>query len=154
MMYVVTCAVVVFMYALIILLFENKILDADKIKERKDELTRINDKRREYNYIDETLSKPFTERVIKPLLEKLGTIITRFIPIKSKDDEKIKRQLEQSGYSISSNEYLIIQLLSMIGGGALGVVYGVMTYSDITSVFIYFILGVFSAYTLLRSGLT
>ncbi|MCF0112283.1 MAG: type II secretion system F family protein [Erysipelotrichaceae bacterium] len=144
------------MYVLILSLFGKKMEEQDRVETRMKNLEKLKETRKEYSYVDETMNKPFYERVMKPLFSKIGSVTSKIVPTRgnNKNDNKIKKQLEQAGYSISTEDYLALQLLLMMGGGFLGIGYSFLMKADFLSWIINFLFGVFSVYALMRYMLT
>jgi len=65
--------------------------------------------------IDEKLNKPFVERVIRPLLEKLARQSARFMPAEKKSELQKKLLMAGNPGSLSPNEFLLIKSGSAIG---------------------------------------
>ncbi|MBR5537203.1 MAG: type II secretion system F family protein [Clostridia bacterium] len=101
----------------------------------------------------EELSKPFNERVLKPLLRRLTGVLGNVIPMKgsgSGSSDRQKKMLMQAGWTISLEEYNVIHLMCMLGCGLLGL--GLAIYSKQTVMYtvLYAVGGLFCGYTILR----
>jgi len=77
--------------------------------------------------VDEELSKPLTERLIKPMLKSLSEKLPgspkseagRFSSASSGRYEKLKKQVYQAGLNIGVNEYQVIRMIVMLGAAVL-----------------------------------
>lgn len=67
---------------------------------------------------DEELSRPFFERVIQPLLEKVYTKILRLTPSSMRD--KVRRRITQAGKPIDTARFLGIQVVLVLVLGLVG----------------------------------
>lgn len=69
---------------------------------------------------EDELSKPFSERVIRPLLQKISQIIARFTPIKNRD--KLQKELQFAGnpWNLEPQEFQALQygliIMFFLGG--------------------------------------
>ena len=101
----------------------------------------------------EELSKPFNERVLKPLLRRLTGIIGNVVPMQgsaSSGADRQKKLLLQAGWTISLEEYNVIHLICMIGGGLLGLVLAIYSRQPVMNIALYAVGGLFCGYTILR----
>ena len=155
MIYLAAGGLAVFLYCLILLLFSKKAMREDKLKKRLYDLGKEVDLA--YAIENENLNKPFFDRAVKPVLQKLASLVTNLIPTnkktKNSSAEQIRKMLMQAAWTVSLEEYMVIQLILMIGGGILGAMFGLFSGASLTDCFLYFIIGVFAAYALLRNTL-
>lgn len=77
-----------------------------KLTRRMQEITSTVARNKE---LDGELSKPFTERVIRPALEKVATVIGRAMPVKKRVSLQKKLLMAGNPGDLSANEYLVIQ---------------------------------------------
>lgn len=125
----------------------------DKVQSRLDDLGR--DVFRADMLRDEEMNKPFSERVLRPLLHRLTEIICMFIPIQGMTpagSDRQKKLLMQAGWAISLEEYMVIQLICMASCGILGLMYALLCGESAVNGVLYFLAGGFAGYALLRYG--
>ena len=106
---------------------------------------------------DEELSKPFSDRVLKPLLHRLTGLISVVIPIRGITPAGMERQkklLMQAGWTISVEEYMVTHLICMACGGIAGFGFGLVSHVPALNMVLYIFVGLFAGYTLLRYGCT
>lgn len=104
---------------------------------------------------DEEMSKPFTDRVLRPLLHRLFGLVSMLIPIQGMNpagSEKQKKLLMQAGWTVSLEEYTMIQLICMVCSGLLGLMLALFSHEALVNCILYFLGGAFAGYTLLRYG--
>lgn len=77
-----------------------------ELTRRMQELTSSLTRKKE---LDDELSKPFTERVIRPALERLATVIGRAMPAKKRVSLQKKLLMAGNPGDLSANEFLVIQ---------------------------------------------
>jgi tight adherence protein C len=102
---------------------------------------------------DEELNKPFSERVLKPILHRMTELLASLIPIHgmtSVSANKQKKLLLQTGWAISLEEYTTILLICMACGGLAGLVLALLTHAPLYNILLFVIIGLFAGYTLLR----
>lgn len=102
---------------------------------------------------DEEMSKPFTDRVLRPLLHRLFGLVSMLIPIQGMNpagSEKQKKLLMQAGWTVSLEEYTMIQLICMVCSGLLGLMLALFSHEALVNCILYFLGGAFAGYTLLR----
>ena len=104
---------------------------------------------------DEEMSKPFTDRVLRPLLHRLFGLVSMLIPIQGMNpagSEKQKKLLMQAGWTVSLEEYTMIQLICMVCSGLLGLMLALFSHEALVNCILYFLGGAFAGDTLLRYG--
>ena len=139
------------LFSLILLLFGGKAAKQDAVTNRLDRLSR--DASRAWLIRDEELAKPFTERVIRPAIQKLSAMLSSLLPVRNRENagaEKQKKLLQQAGWTISPAEYTTLQLILMVCCGLLGILTALLIRTDLLHGLLYFVFGVFAAYTVLR----
>ena len=113
---VISAAAGISLYGLTILCFGGKAGREEKVKNRLFELGKEID--RAYLIADDELNKPFSDRVIQPLLHRLIALFSSLLPFgkieKSAGLEKKRKMLQQAGWTISPEEYTVIQFILMI----------------------------------------
>ena len=125
----------------------------DKIRSRLDDLGQ--DVFRADLLRDEELSKPFAERVLKPLLHRLTGLFSMIVPIQGMTPVGMDRQkklLMQAGWAISVEEYMVIHLMCMVCGGLLGLMLALFSHLPLFNTILSVVVGLFAGYTLLRYG--
>ncbi|MCQ2553031.1 MAG: type II secretion system F family protein [Clostridia bacterium] len=148
--YIIAIAVGIVMFSIIVLLFGKSVSKKDSVKNRLYNLGKeVNSA---YIISDEDMSKPFTERVIKPTIHKLTEVLSTMLPVsKGKNgNEAQKKILQQAGWTISVEEYTVIQLIMMFGLGTLGFLAAFLLKVDAMHKLLYIFAGIFGGYTLLR----
>jgi len=109
-----------FTFCSILLAFHEYGERIDTVQRRLD---RVANADRKKFIVDEELSKPLTERLIKPMLKTLSAKLPRnqkseagrFSTASSDRYEKLRKQVYQAGLNISANEYQVIRLIVMLG---------------------------------------
>lgn len=97
------------------------------------------------------LDKPFSERVIRPIIQKISALLSNLMPRKKRStDSKQEKMLQQAGWTISIEEYGVLQLILMIGCAAVGLIVAIATEKDLWGMVLYFFVGAFAAYAGLR----
>ena len=153
MMIAVTAGIL--LYSLVLSLVSKEMLGRDAVKRRMDVL----EKNHTHNRLsaDDELSKPFSERVLKPLFGKFSQSISRMIPSgdgQSAGAAKQKRMLEQTGWSITVDDYNAMQVAAMIIGVILGALLGLTMRVDMMRLLFYALLGGYGGFAILRFVVT
>lgn len=141
----------IFLFCAVVLLFGRGAEEQDQVRTRLFRLGR--ELNRAYLIADEDLSKPLSERLVKPAMRKLSRFLRSILPVqkrKGNGNEKQKRLLEQAGWTISVEEYMVLQFMAMVGCGILGAALGFFLEVDLTHILLYFFVGAFTAYAILR----
>ena len=157
MLYIVSAASIgAFLFSMILLCCSKGAAKKDRVKRRLDTLGREATQAALKSDIE--LEKPFAERVIRPILQKIMQLFSNLLPRgkhkDNKNEEQQKRLLQQAGWTITVEEYNVIRLILMAGAGILGLVLGLILKNDVTDAVLYFFLGAFAAYALLRYVVT
>ncbi len=142
-----------FLFCLLVLLLGPNVQKTDKVRSRLDDLGR--ETFRADLLRNEEMSKPFSERVLKPLLHRLTEMIAAIIPIRGTSpagSDRQKKLLLQAGWAISAEEYMVIQLMCMVCCGLLGLMLALFSHETQANTILYIAAGLFSGYTLLRYG--
>lgn len=142
-----------FLFCILVLLLGPKAKERDKIRSRLDDLGR--DVFRAAMLRDEEMNKPFSDRVLKPLLHRLTGIISMIIPIQGitpAGSDRQKKLLMQAGWAISVEEYMVIHLICMICCGLLGFMLAHVSHENLFNTILYVFAGLFCGYALLRYG--
>ena len=141
----------ILLFCIPILMFGPKAQNKDRIRARLDELGQ--DVFRADLLRDEELSKPFADRVLKPLLHRLVGMIGMAIPIQGMNPagtDRQKKLLMQAGWAISVEEYMVVHLICMTSGGLAGLTLALLSHQDMLNIVLYVLAGMFAGYTLLR----
>ena len=139
------------LFCILVLLLGPKAKDRDKIQARLDELG--HDMFRADLLRNEEMNKPFSERILKPVLRRVAEMIAMIIPfrgISPAGNDRQKKLLLQAGWAISSEEYMVIQLMCMICCGLLGLMLALISHETPFNTVLYAAAGIFSGYALLR----
>ena len=139
------------LFCILLVAFGPNAQKKDKVKSRLDVLSQ--NLFRTDVMRDEALSKPFSERVLKPMLRRATDLIGMIIPIKGSSSAGLDRQkkmLMQAGWAISAEEYRVIHLICMVIGALLGLFIALSTQQTTLYTVLYVVGGFFVGYTLLR----
>lgn len=142
-----------FLFCTLLLIFGPRAKRQDTIQSRLDNLGR--DAFRTAMLQDTELNKPFSERVLKPLLQRLTELISMVVPIQGMTpagSERQKKLLMQAGWTISAEEYMTIHLICMVCGGLAGFLLARVFHETLMNTVLYAFAGTFAGYTLLRYG--
>lgn len=142
-----------FLFCILVLLFGPKAQKKDKIQSRLNDLSQ--NLFRADLLRNEEMNRPFSDRVLKPLLRRLTEIISMIIPIQGMTPAGMDRQkklLMQAGWAISVEEYMVIHVICMICGGLAGLTLALVTHETLVNIILYTIAGLFAGYALLRYG--
>ncbi len=102
-------------------------------------------------YGDSELDKPFRERVLRPVIQKISALISNLMPRRTRNtDSKQEKLLQQAGWTITIEEYSVLQLILMIGCAVAGLVIAILLKKEVWRMILYFFVGAFAAYALLR----
>jgi len=149
MLFLIAVCIGLIIYGIIVSLCGPGAARKDTVRGRVDKLGKDNDRSRFPD--NEELDKPFAERILKPLLQKITQLLSNLVPSKKGNNkEKLQQMLNHAGWTISTDEYTAIQMILMIGGGLLGTMLGVVSHSALSDILMYFFLGAFGAFALLR----
>ena len=149
--FAISAAVVIFIYSLIVCLFGKQAAFNSAVRSRLYNLGK--NVANEYLIGAEGMDKPFSERVIQPLIKKITHLLTNLLPFKSvgkNGNEKQRKMLQQAGWTISVEEYAVLQFILMMGCGLIGVIAAVIMHKDASNTVLYFVFGMFAAYSILR----
>lgn len=147
-----------FVFAFITLAFSSSGARYDSVRRR---VSSVMEKTQKADMLDEEMSKPLWERLIKPMLKSLSLKLEKYIPkkpdsknkAKKQQYEKLKKMVWQAGLNVSASEYSLIRMIVIIGTAALfgGVpaAAGFGRRSILTAFF-----GAYAAFTVLRFDLT
>lgn len=98
------------------------------------------------------MQKPFLERVLRPAMHKVIALLSNLLPNRNRaaNSNKQEKLLQQAGWTVSFEEYTVLQLILMIGGGVIGLILALVTKKDVTDTVFYFFFGAFAGYAGLR----
>ena len=157
---IIICAAVV-VYSIVYLLMEKQGREEDYMRNRVNKFSVQN----EVDYSrDEELSKPFFERTIRPILDKLsrrvrasgdkrkGNTVQNQKAVES--EAKLKLQLRQAGMKMEPDEYSLMKIIIMVGAMVFGVVIGLMTKSPAKNALLFGFLGLYGSFAVLRFQLS
>ena len=119
------------------------------VKERLDklgsEVTRLS------LYGDSEFDRPFKERVLRPIIQKISALLSTLMPRRTRNtDSKQEKLLQQAGWTITIEEYSVLQLILMVGCAVVGLIIGILLKKEVFDIILYFFGGAFAAYALLR----
>jgi len=151
-------AVGVFVFSVIVLSFGARGAHQDIVRKRVSNILSDNAK---IGIVDEDLSKPLYERLIKPYIKALSLKISKYMPKSRKSDnnnkilrkDKQKKLLRQAGMSISSEEYSLTQFFVLAGAALVFGLFAVFLGLGPKAVF-GAIFGIYAGYTILRMNIT
>src|ERR671934_376793 len=72
------------------------------------------------------LQKPFSERVMRPAIEKLGTLLSRSTPQKARQDLLNKLELAGRPGNLTPEDFAAVRLVAAAVVGALGLLIGLL----------------------------
>lgn len=148
----------VFIFSIITVSFSAYGMREDRVRKR---IFNLAGSAKKVDVIEEELSKPLSERLIKPFIKALSEKMNK---IKSKNQHsksstnsqqslKLKKMLRQAGLSIGVNEYILIRLFVIVGAGVfmgmicLSLGFGIRSALG-------GILGIYAGYVIMRFSLT
>jgi len=111
---------------------------------------------------DEELSKPLSERLLKPLLNDFLQRVSKYIPdekpgidtSQNQQASKLKKMLRQAGLKVGVNEYKWVRLIAMAGTAVLSAMIALLFKLGAISAFFLAILGIYAVYVVFRFHLT
>jgi tight adherence protein C len=121
MFIVIAAAILTFSVALAFL-FAGRGTGGTSFEERLRQMSREPDK---IDLTELELSRPFSERVILPIVERIGSVVTRFTP--SEVAGATERKIEQSGLKIKPTVFVTTQVMLAVALPALMALMGVMS---------------------------
>lgn len=138
------------LYTLIVLCFGPKSEKQEAVQGRLFDLGK--EVSRAYLIGDDELNKPFTDRVIRPAIHKISSLLAGLIPIRTRGNgnERQKKMLQQAGWTVSVEEYAALQLILLISCGILGFMAGILTKAPALDIGEYTVGGMFAGYAGLR----
>jgi tight adherence protein C len=112
----------IFVFTIVVLTLRKYGEEKDAFQQR---VERVSGQIRKGPYLDEDMNKPFSERLIKPVTEKIVEGLKKVAPQTPGEAEqqdartvKLKTTLRQGGMKLSATEYRTLRLLILIGAGA------------------------------------
>lgn len=148
----------ILVYSLILLIFRSNGTRRDSIRKRLDNVanTTLNGVTE-----DEELSKPLSERFIKPLIRDFMQRLNKYIPdeksgtnsANSQHASNLRRMLRQAGIKMSVNEYRWIRMIVMTGTAVIAVMIAAFSKLGAIPMILFAVLGVYAAYVLFRFDL-
>ncbi len=95
--------------------------------------------------------QPFAERVLRPMIQKLVGLLSNVIPMRRNSGrERTRKMLQQAGWTISAEEYTVLQMIIMAVCGVVGLVAGIILKKDAFRVILMTLIGMFAAYAVMR----
>jgi tight adherence protein C len=149
----------ILIYSLILLIFKPHGTRRDSVRKR-------------LNYVanttmkgvpeDDELSKPLSERFIKPLIKDFMQRLNKYIPDErsgqnsssSQYTSKLRRMLRQAGIKLNVNEYRWIRTIVMTGTAVIAAMIAVFLKLGVISVVLFAVLGIYAVYVLFRFDLS
>ena len=140
----------VFFFCVIVLCFGKNAEKKDALRGRLNRLTR--DKYMTASAGDGEQNRSFAERVLRPAMRRLIRLLPAGLSRREKGNgnERKKKLLQQAGWTISPEEYAVLQVILMLGCGLLGLTLGLATKTAPLRIALYFFFGLFAAYAVLR----
>jgi tight adherence protein C len=102
--------------------FSNKKAGQKTFEERLREMSR---NPRSVDLTELELSKPFSERIIQPIIEKFSELITKITP--AEVTKETKRKIQQSGLRINPSTFVTMQIMLAVGLPGMMSAVGVMS---------------------------
>ena len=138
-------------FCVIVLCFGGRAAELDAVQNRLRVFTGENSHKSTVR--DEEMGKPFTERVIRPIIQKVIQLLSAVLPVrrqKNSSRERLKKMLQQAGWTISPEEYTVLQLIIVISCGVLGLLLGLIMKETAMRVILLALGGMFGAYAIMR----
>lgn len=141
-----------FIYSVILIVFNANGVESDKIKNRLLELEDMGKKA----IIDDELSKSLTDRFIGPIVEVLVKRIAKLLPDREYDSQRAensRRLLRRAGLTMMPSEYQAIRLILIVGNSVLFFLIGVILNLDNFYMVFMPIIGAYGAFAIMRFSL-
>lgn len=159
MIWIIALCAGILIYSLTFMLFRHTGEQADTIKRRLNSIG--NNAPKDY-LLDEDMSKPLSDRLIKPALKSLGEKLNRLrLPgantsggTTGNPTTKLDTMLTQAGFSLSAAEYNAIRLLAIVGAALLFALAAAALRAGTTGIILTTLFGFFLAFTVMRYHLT
>lgn len=143
----------VFVYALVLSMTSKKTLHKEAIRNRVVNIEKKSARNRLFE--EDEMSKPFADRVLKPLANMLVQSISKLLPAgEDQNNEKMKKTLQQAGWSITVNDYNAILLACIFGCAGLGALMGFSMEVELTQLILYIAIGAYAGFAILRFVVT
>lgn len=149
----------ILVYSLILLVFRSYGTRRDSIRKRLNNVANTS-----LNGVteDEELSKPLSERFIKPLIRDFMQQLNKYMPdeksgsnsANNQHASKLRRMLRQAGIKLSVNEYRWIRMIVMTGTAVIAAMIVVFTKLGAIPMVLFAVLGVYAVYVLFRFDLS
>lgn len=141
-----------FIYSVILIVFNANGVESDKIKNRLLELEDMGKKA----IIDDELNKSLTDRFIGPIVEVLVKRIVKLLPDREYDSQRAensRRLLRRAGLTMMPSEYQAIRLILIVGNSVLFFLIGVILNLDNFYMVFMPIIGAYGAFAIMRFSL-
>ena len=112
----------VLIYSIIMLTFGRSVLEREAVKKRLDVLENVEADLGERDF--ENI--PFSERVLKPVIDKILANISSNLPIKEEEVEAMQMRLLGAGIKMKYKDYLAATILFLSFCAVLGIIYGLV----------------------------
>ena len=143
----------VFVYALVLSMTSKKTLHKEAIRNRVVNIEKKSSRNRLFE--EDEMSKPFADRVLKPLANMLVQSISKLLPAgEEQNNDKMKKTLQQAGWSITVNDYNAILLACIFGCAGLGALMGFSMEVALTQLIVYIAIGAYAGFAILRFVVT
>lgn len=156
MMELVALCAGIFVFATVLMIFQKQGVQTDAVSRR---LGSIGNSEKKAAILDEEMNLPLSERIFKPFFRSLAGMLSKIVPNNSANErdsarnqqmEKLKRQLNQAGFTISPAEYGAIRIFVIISTALLLSVIALVLEVSLSQVILLFLLGIFAGYTGMR----
>ena len=113
----------ILIYSIIMLTFGRSVFQREAVKKRLDALENV-----EINFEEQKLENtPFSERVLKPIVNKVLENISANLPIKEEEVKAMQARLLGAGIKMKYKEYLAATIVFLSLCAVLGIVYGLIS---------------------------
>ena len=141
----------IFVYALILSLVSKKAIYREKINNRLVKLGKSNTRK----HLDEDLNLPFSERVVKPLVNRFVQVLSRMVPSGTGESTaKQKKLLEQAGWAMSVEDYNALRIVVIIVCAGIGALMALVMQVTTTQILLYVLIGAYAGFAILRFVVT
>lgn len=148
----------ILVFTLVILMLHRQGEEKDAFKAR---VERVSGNARKGPYLDEDMNKPFSERLIKPVTEKIVSGLKKVTPQPSGEAEqqdprnqKMKIALRQAGMKLSVSEYRTFRLVIIVAVGLIFALIIFLLSRDWLFAALGIVLGAYLSYVIMRFQLS
>ena len=148
---ILTLAVSVCLYAVVVLVFKGVTSGQDAVQKRLEVIGRQGPQPDAIT--DSELSKPLYDRLFKPFFASIRAWVLRLLPARSaenRNNDQLKKRLGQAGFTIGVDEYNAIRVLAAIAAVIICLILGSLGNLTLTGRLFLVFGGLFFVYTVMR----